>query len=58
VQCWRGRDTGMLDGMIKSSPNWNFAHISRNILPSLRKAGVPESQINTLTTSNPLNYFK
>jgi phosphotriesterase-related protein len=58
VQCWRGRDTGMLDGMIKSSPNWNFAHISRNILPSLRKAGVPESQINTLTTSNPMNYFK
>jgi len=58
VQCWRGRESGVMDAMIKSSPNWNFAHISRNILPSLRKAGVPENQINTLTTSNPLNYFK
>ncbi|MEQ1888142.1 MAG: hypothetical protein ABL951_03045 [Alphaproteobacteria bacterium] len=58
VQCWRGRNSGALANMIETSPNWNFAHISRNILPAMRKAGVPDSQINTLTTSNPLNYFK
>ena len=58
LHCWRGRDTGVLDGMMKGSPNWNFSHISRNILPALRKSGVPDAQINTLTTNNPMNYFK
>ncbi len=58
LHCWRGRDTGVLDGMMKGSPNWNFAHISRNILPAMRKAGVVDEQIQQLTTNNPLNYFK
>lgn len=58
LHCWRGRDTGVLDGMKKGSPNWNFAHISRNILPAMRKAGVVDEQIQQLTTNNPLNYFK
>ena len=46
LHCWRGRDTGVLDGMMKGSPNWNFSHISRNILPALRKSGVPDAQIH------------
>lgn len=57
VECWRGRDTGVLDGMIASSPNWNYAHISRNILPALRKAGVAEDKIDTLMVKNPRSYF-
>lgn len=57
VECWRGRDSGALDGMIAASPNWNMAHISRNILPAMRKAGVPEEIIETLMVNNPRSYF-
>jgi phosphotriesterase-related protein len=57
LQCWRGRDTGVLNGMIAASPNWNVAHISRNILPALRKAGVSEDKIDTLMVKNPCSYF-
>jgi len=57
VECWRGRDTGALDGMIAASPNWNMAHISRNILPALRKAGVPDAIIDKLMVNNPASYF-
>ena len=57
VECWRGRDTGVLAGMIAASPNWNMAHISRNILPAMRKAGVSEDVIETLMVKNPSSYF-
>jgi len=57
VECWRGRDTGALNGMIAASPNWNMAHISRNILPAMRKAGVTEDTIHTLMVNNPRSYF-
>jgi phosphotriesterase-related protein len=58
VHCWRGRNTGVLADMMKGSPNWNFTNISRNILPALRKAGVPDAKISTMTTNNPCNYFR
>ena len=57
VECWRGRDTGALDSMTAASPNWNMAHISRNILPALRKAGVSHAIIDTLMVNNPRSYF-
>ena len=58
IQCWRGRDTGALDSMIASSPNWDTTHISRNILPAMREAGVSEEKIDTLMVKNPCCYFK
>ncbi len=57
VNCWRGRDSGALAGMIAGSPNWNMAHVSRNILPAMRKAGVSEEVIETLMVKNPRSYF-
>ena len=57
VECWRGRDSGALAGMIAASPNWNMTHISRNILPAMRKAGVPEEVIDTMMVKNPSSYF-
>lgn len=57
VECWRGRDTGILDSMIASSPNWNMAHISRNILPQMRKMGVSQATIDKLMIDNPRSYF-
>ena len=58
IQCWRGRDTGVLDSMIAESPNWDTTHISRNILPTMREAGVSDEKINTLMVKNPCCYFK
>lgn len=57
LECWRGLDTGVLHGMMAASPNWNKTHISRNILPAMRKAGVPEETIDTLMVKNPCSYF-
>lgn len=57
VNCWRGRDTGVLDGMIAASPNWDMAHISRNILPAMRRAGVPDAIIDKMMVGNPRSYF-
>ncbi len=58
LHCMRGRPSNALQRMLAGSPNWNFAHISRNILPAMRKAGVPEDQIRILTVKNPFSYFK
>ena len=58
VHCLRGRAGGGFSAMLQGNPKWNFAHISRNILPQMRAAGVPEEKINTLTTNNPRSYFK
>ncbi len=57
LQCWRGRDTGVLDAMAAASPNWDVSHISRNILPAMRKAGVTDDKIDTLMVKNPCSYF-
>ncbi|MBK8132546.1 MAG: phosphotriesterase [Gammaproteobacteria bacterium] len=57
LQCWRGRDTGVLDSMAAASPNWDVSHISRNILPAMRKAGVTDDKIDTLMVKNPCSYF-
>lgn len=58
VHCLRGRAGTGFSAMMKGNPNWNFAHISRNILPQMRAAGVSEEKIRTLTVNNPRNYFQ
>ncbi|MEQ1888140.1 MAG: hypothetical protein ABL951_03035 [Alphaproteobacteria bacterium] len=58
VHCLRGGAGGGFSAMLKGNPKWNYAHISRNILPQMRAAGVPEEKIRTLTTNNPSAYFK
>jgi len=34
-------------------PNWHFLHISRDVLPMLREAGVSDEQIDTMLVENP-----
>ena len=58
VHCLRGRAGSGFSAMLQGNPNWNYTHISRRILPALREAGVPEAQIQKLTTSNPRDYFR
>jgi phosphotriesterase-related protein len=57
VACWLGRQSPAMLQMLEKSPNWNYAHICRNILPALRKGGVSEPTIHRLTVDNPKEYF-
>lgn len=34
-------------------PNWHYLHISRDVLPALRRRGVSEEQITTMLVDNP-----
>ena len=52
---WLGFDRFGIEAI--ASPNWNMAHISRNILPALRKAGVSQAIIDNLMVNNPRSYF-
>lgn len=36
-----------------ATPNWNFLHISRDVLPALRARGVPERDITAMMVDNP-----
>jgi phosphotriesterase-related protein len=45
--------------MIKAvAPNWHYEHISNDVLPALREAGVTEDQIVTMMETNPRRYFE
>jgi phosphotriesterase-related protein len=39
------------------APNWHFEHISDDVLPALREAGVTQEQIDTMMIENPVRYF-
>lgn len=39
-------------------PNWHFRHISQDVLPALRAAGVSEKQIGLMTVANPRRIFE
>ena len=41
-----------------SVPNWHFRHISDDVLPALRDAGVSEEQIQQMTVGNPRRIFE
>ncbi|GAA3763500.1 phosphotriesterase-related protein [Spinactinospora alkalitolerans] len=38
-------------------PNWNYLHISDDVLPALRAAGVTDAQIDMMLTGTPRRYF-
>ena len=40
-------------GMRALVPLWNFRHIPDDVLPALRKAGVSEEDVQTMTVGNP-----
>ena len=45
--------------MIKAvAPNWHYEHISNDVIPALRDAGVTEDQITTMMETNPRRYFE
>ncbi len=70
--CRRGRAEGMVlshdacchidfgpPGLLESvAPKWNFRHIPDDVIPALRKEGVTEAEIRTLTIENPRRLFE
>jgi phosphotriesterase-related protein len=56
ANCW----TDMLseDDKRRTRPRWNYNHISDDILPLLRKAGVSEEQIDQMLVKNPHGIFE
>lgn len=40
------------------APNWNYTHISRDVLPMLRERGVPEEQVRQMLVDAPRRYFE
>jgi phosphotriesterase-related protein len=55
ANCW----TDMLseDDKRRTRPRWHYTHISDDILPALRKAGVTEDQIDQMLVRNPRAIF-
>jgi len=56
ANCW----TDMLseDDKRRTRPLWNYNHIPDDILPALRKVGVPEDQIQQMLVGNPRAIFE
>ena len=40
-----------------AAPNWNFLHITRDVVPALRVRGVTEDQISQMLVGNPRDIF-
>jgi phosphotriesterase-related protein len=39
------------------SPNWNFLHITSDVIPALKERGVTEAQIDQMLVGNPKRWF-
>lgn len=45
--------------MIRATvPNWHYLHITNDVIPALRKAGVTDEQIRQMTVENPRRIFE
>jgi len=56
ANCWT--DTLSEDAKRRTRPRWHYTHISDDILPALRKAGVTEAQIAQMLVENPRAIFE
>jgi phosphotriesterase-related protein len=56
--CYNDALHWMDDDMLgEVAPNWHFLHITRDVLPALRAAGVTDAQITTMLVDNPRRFF-
>ncbi|MGK5554773.1 phosphotriesterase family protein [Actinomadura kijaniata] len=51
---WFGPDPEVLRHL---APNWNYRHITDDVLPALKEAGVTDAQIDQMLVGNPRRYF-
>jgi phosphotriesterase-related protein len=52
---WFGAEEAAIKASV--SPNWHYTHISDDVLPALREAGVTDAQIDQMLVDNPRRYF-
>jgi phosphotriesterase-related protein len=52
---WFGPDFAALQPAVL--PNWRYDHISDDVLPALREAGISEAQLDQMLVGNPRRYF-
>lgn len=58
MACLYGRGGQMpADAAKKAGLNWNLTHIFKNIIPALKKAGITDDQIKTMTIDNPKRFL-
>jgi phosphotriesterase-related protein len=59
VACWKGKGMPDMDAKtLELIKNWNPTHIFKNIIPALKKAGVGDQKINSMTVDNPRRFFE
>ena len=56
ANCWS--DMISEEGKRRTRPHWHYNHISDDILPALRKAGVTEDQLDQMLVRNPRAIFE
>jgi phosphotriesterase-related protein len=52
---WFGADEAAVKAA--TAPNWHYTHISDDVLPALREAGVSDAQLDQMLVDNPRRYF-
>jgi len=57
IACGYGRGGRPPEEEIKKVVNWSFTNIFRNIIPALKKAGISDDQIKTMTVDNPKSFL-
>ncbi|HXW85566.1 MAG TPA: hypothetical protein VEJ86_14265 [Candidatus Binataceae bacterium] len=57
IACWLGRGLNLPAQSAKLIENWTPTHVFKNIIPTLRKAGVGEAKIQAMLVDNPRRYF-
>ena len=40
------------------TPNWNYTHITRDVVPALKKRGVTDAQVQSMLVDNPRQIFE
>ncbi|MCO6011489.1 phosphotriesterase-related protein [Actinoallomurus purpureus] len=57
ASCFIDYWAGAHDQVRSTMPNWQFEHISDEVLPALRELGVSEAQLDQMLVDNPRRYF-
>ncbi|MFX1236767.1 MAG: phosphotriesterase, partial [Promethearchaeota archaeon] len=57
IGCGHGRGGRLPEEQMKTIINWSYTNIFRNIIPTLKKAGISDSQIKTMTNDNPRRFL-
>ena len=58
ISCWLGRGLEVTPQLARMIENWKPSHVFQNIVPAMRKAGVPQEKIDAMLVENPRRFFQ